>query len=192
MDPLARLFGSAARVKLLRLFLFNEEMAFTSADAAFRARLTKDAGRRELSQLVTIGVVKKKGGKGPVSYTADKRFRHYEALKAFLRASTDVSDSEIVAALKKAGSVRLVVLSGIFTGAVESKVDLLIVGDRLEERPLGSAVRLLEAELGRELRYACFTSEQFKYRLGVYDRLLRDVFDYPNRVILDKIGLASK
>lgn len=192
MDPLAKLFGSPARVKLLRLFLFNEDTTFLAPDAIFRARLTKDAGRKEINQLVAMGVVRKKAGKEGTGYIADRKFRHYEALKAFLRASTDVSDSEIVTALKKAGSVRLVVLSGLFTGAVESKVDLLIVGDRLEERPLASAIRLLEAELGRELSYACFTTEQFKYRLGVYDRLLRDVFDYPNRVILDKIGLASK
>ncbi len=192
MDPLAKLFGSAARVKLLRLFLFNEETTFLAADAAFRARLTKDASRKELTQLVGMGIIRKKAGKEGTGYIADRKFRHYDALQAFLRASTDVSDSEIVTALKKAGSVRLVVLSGLFTGAVESKVDLLIVGDRLEERPLANAVRLLEAELGRELNYACFTSEQFKYRLGVYDRLLRDIFDYPHRVILDKIGLASK
>ena len=47
----------------------------------------------------------------------------------------------------------------------------------------------LEAELGREIRYAFFTTPDFRYRLGVYDRLLRDVFDYPHRVLLDKIGL---
>ena len=36
----------------------------------------------------------------------------------------------------------------------------------------------LLAELGRELRYASFTTEDFKYRVGVYDRLIRDVFDF--------------
>ncbi len=88
--------------------------------------------------------------------------------------------------------MRLVVLSGLFSGALESKVDILIVGDRMEEKPLATAIHALEAELGRELRYACFSSDQFKYRMGVYDRLLRDVFDYPNRIIIDKIGLPSK
>ncbi len=192
MDPLAKLFGSAARVKLLRLFYFNDDTAFTAADAAFRARLTKDAGRKEVNALVSAGIVKKKAGKGPAQFQADRRFPHYDALKVFLRTTTDVSDTAIVNQLKKAGTVRLVVLSGLFTGALESKVDLLIVGDRLEDKPLQTAIRSLEAELGRELRYACFTSEQFKYRLGVYDRLLRDVFDYPNRVALDRLGLASR
>lgn len=192
MDPLAKLFGSAARVKLLRLFLFNDDLTFLAATAAFRARLTKDAARRELTQLVNAGILRKKAGKSPVAYMADKRFPHYDALKVFLRTTTDISDAAIINSLKKAGTVKLVVLSGLFTGALESKVDVLIVGDRLEERPLATAIHALEAELGREIRFACFTSEQFKYRLGVYDRLLRDVFDYPNRVILDRIGLAAK
>jgi hypothetical protein len=68
------------------------------------------------------------------------------------------------------------------------KVDLLVVGDKLDEKPLGNAIHTLEAEMGRELRYAYFTTEEFKYRVGVYDRLVRDVFDYPHRTILDRIG----
>ena len=191
MDSLAKLFGSPARVKLLRLFLFNDDLTFLATEAAFRARLTKDLARKELTALTKAGVLRKKTGKSPVGYSADKRFPHYDALRIFLRTTTDVSDSVIVTSFKKAGTVKLVVLSGLFTGALESKLDVLIVGDRMEERPLATAIHALEAELGRELRYACFTSEQFKYRLGVYDRLLRDVFDYPNRVIVDKIGLAT-
>lgn len=191
MDHLSRLFGSAARVKLLRLFLFNDDLTFLATEAAFRARLTKEVARKELTQLVNAGILRKKTGKSPVGYSADKRFPHYDALRVFLRTTTDVSDSAIVTSFKKAGTIKLVVLSGLFTGAIESKLDVLIVGDRMEERPLATAIHALEAELGRELRYACFTSEQFKYRLGVYDRLLRDVFDYPNRVIVDKIGLAT-
>lgn len=192
MDPLSRLFGSTARLKLLRLFLFNDDLTFLASDAAFRARLTKEVARKELAQLVAAGVVRKKTGMAPLGYMADKRFAHYDALKLFLRTTTEVSDSSIVTSFKKAGSVRLIVLSGLFTGALESKIDLLIVGDKLDERPLATAIHSLEAELGRELRYACFSPEQFKYRLGVYDRLLRDLFDYPNRVIIDRIGLASK
>ncbi len=192
MDPLAKLFGSAARLKLMRLFLFNDDMTFLAADAAFRARLTKDATRKELTVLTSAGIIRKKTGKAPLGYIADSKFKHYDALKIFLRTTTDVSDSAIVTSFKKAGTLRLVVLSGLFTGALESKVDVLIVGDRMEEKPLATAIHALEAELGRELRYACFSSEQFKYRLGVYDRLLRDVFDYPNRIIIDKIGLVAK
>lgn len=193
MEPLARLFGSPARLKLLRLFMFNDDAAFTATDAAFRTKTAKDAARKELTALVTMGIIRKRAGKGAsLGYSANRRFAHYEPLKAFLRDTSDVRDNDVLDTLRSGGGVmRLVVLSGLFTGAVESKVDMLIVGDRLDEKKLARAVHALEAELGRELRYACFSTEEFKYRRGVYDRLIRDVFDYPNRAILDRLGLTS-
>jgi hypothetical protein len=190
MDPLARLFGSPARLKLLRLFLFNGEMSFTTADAAFRTKVAVPAARKEIALLFSAGIIRKKQGSTGVCYTANQKFTHFEALRAFLRASTNVGDADMVKALKRAGSLRVVALSGLFTGAIETKVDLLIVGDKLEDKPLEAAVRSLEAELGREVRYAAFSTEDFRYRVGVYDRLVRDVFDYPHRTILDKIGLT--
>jgi hypothetical protein len=188
MDPLSRLFGNPARLKLLRLFLFNDDMTFTAVEAAFRSKTTKEVARKELSTLVAAGVIKKKNGKNGNGFVANKKFEHYTPLLTFLRDTTDVGDSDILTTLRKAGTLRVVALSGMFTGALEPKIDLLVVGDRLEERPLASAIHTLEAELGRELRYATFTTEEFKYRVGVYDRLVRDVFDYPHRTILDRIS----
>ena len=191
MDPLSRLFGSPARIKLLRLFVFNDDTVFSTTDMAFRARLTKDVNRKELSVLLASGFVKKRIGKGATGYCANKKFQHYDALAQFVRSTTDINDAATIAVLKKAGSLRLVALSGLFTGALESKIDLLIVGDKLEEKPLAAAVRALEAEIGREIRYASFTTEQFRYRQGVYDRLLRDLFDFPHRALIDKLGVTD-
>ncbi len=189
MDPLAKLFGSAARVKLLRLFLFNEEEYFTANGAASRAKLSKAAARKEVVALYNADLLKKKTGKGGALYTANQKYPHYAALRTFLRTASGVSDTSIGTNLRKAGSLRLVTLSGLFTGVPESKVDLLVVGDRLDERALGIVVHGLEAELGRELRYAAFSTEDFRYRIGVYDRLVRDIFDYPHRTIVDRIGI---
>lgn len=191
MEPLAKLFGNPTRLKLLRLFLFNDDITFTADDAAFRTRASKSIVRKELSLLATVGIIRKKTGKGSgrLAYAANKKFSHFFALQSFLRDSTEVSDTKMLSTLRRAGSLRLVILSGMFTGAVETKVDLIVVGDKLEERPLATAVHTLEADLGRELRYAYFTTEEFKYRVGVYDRLVRDVVDYPHRTILDRIGL---
>jgi len=189
MDPLAKLFGSSARVKLLRLFLFNEEEWFTPSEAAFRAKAGKAAARKEVLSLFTNKVLRKKSGKGGTLYSANPKFVHYESLRTFLRTSTGVDDASISQTLKKAGTLRLIALSGLFTGVPESKIDLLIVGDKLDERALATIIHGLEAELGRELRYASFTTEDFRYRIGVYDRLVRDVLDYPHRLVLDRIGM---
>ncbi len=189
MDPLAKLFGSAARVKLLRLFLFNETNVYTAADAGTRAKVAKDATRRELTLLTNIKVLKKKAGKGGTVFYSNPKFAHYESLRTFLRTSSGIDDAAIGTSLKKVGSLRLILLSGIFSGVPESKIDLLIVGDRLDERALAGVIQTLEAELGRELRYASFSTADFRYRVGVYDRLIRDVLDYPHRLLLDRIGL---
>lgn len=190
MDALSKLFGSPARLKLLRLFFFNDDSAFTARDAALRARVGKEATQKELAHLVGAGVVKRRAASGGNLYSTNKAFVHYEPLKAFLRTTTNVRDTDIASGLRKAGNVRLAVLSGLFTGVPESKVDLLIVGDRLGERELVQVVRTLEAELGRELRYASFSTDEYRYRVGVYDRLIRDVFDYPNRTILDRMSAS--
>ncbi|MFZ1987839.1 MAG: hypothetical protein WAV21_02285 [Minisyncoccia bacterium] len=189
MDPLAKIFGSANRLKLLRLFLFNDDTAFALPDAAMRAKINVAATRKELNTLVAADVLKKRKSGKITTYQANQRFEHREALLMFLRSTTSVKDTHIIDWFRKAGTLRAIVLSGIFTGSLESKIDLLIVGDRLEERAIKSAVHDIEAELGRELRYAAFTTPDFRYRLGVYDRLIRDVMDYSHRTILDKLGL---
>lgn len=189
MDPLARLFGSHHRLKLLRLFLFNEGLAVTVAEAAFRTKTPKDAARKELNALAAAGVIRKRAGKGGTVYAANVRFPHFAALQDFLGATTSLNEANILAALRRAGTLRLVVLSGLFSGVVESKIDLLVVGDKLDEKVLDASVHKLEAELGRELRFAAFSTEDFRYRVGVYDRLIRDVLDFPHIVLADKIGL---
>ncbi len=189
MDPLAKLFGSAARVKLLRLFLFNETEHFTVAGAALRAKVSKDAARRETALLASADVLRKKTGKGGALYSANPKFVHYDPLRTFLRTASGIDDANIASSLRKAGTLRLLALSGLFTGVPESKIDILIVGDHLDEKALGVIVRGIEAELGRELRYASFSTEDFRYRVGVYDRLVRDVLEFPHRLILDRIGM---
>lgn len=189
MDPLARLFGSYARLKLLRLFLFNNDMSFGVADIVERAKTPKDVARKEIAALVACGVIKKRTGKGAAEYTANRKFQYFDALQTFIRSTTNLSDADMVTSFKKAGAIRLIVLTGLFTGAVETKIDVLVVGDKLDERSLDASIRTLEADLGRELRFASFSTEDFQYRRGVYDRLLRDVFDFPHRVLFDRLGL---
>lgn len=189
MEPLAKLFGSPARLKLLRLFVFNQDVGFSLVDVASRAKLSLDATRRELMHLVTSGLIRKKGARAAARYQINPRFEHLTAFSTFIRETTDVRPQDIVAMLRRAGMLRLTVLSGFFVSVIETPIDLLVVGDNLDERALAGAIRSLEAELGREIRYATFETPDFRYRLGVYDRLVRDVFDYPHRVLLDKIGL---
>ncbi|MDP2665730.1 MAG: hypothetical protein Q8P23_03830 [bacterium] len=176
-------------MKTIRLFVFNRDTVLTLDEVAQRTKLSKEAARHEIAELLDAGLIRKKGERSSARYQVNSRFEHLVALDDFIRETTTVRPQKIIATLKRAGTLRLVALTGHFTGILEPQIDLLVVGDHLEERTLAHAVHALEAELGREIRYASFVTADFRYRLGVYDRLLRDVFDYPHRLLIDKIGL---
>jgi hypothetical protein len=169
--------------------MFNQNVGLSLTDISSRAKLTAAVVRRELTDLIASGLLRKKGARATLRYQVNPRFEHLTALDSFIRETTSVRPQDILVSLRRAGTLRLVVLSGLFTGMIEPQIDLLVSGDNLDERMLAVVVHSLEAELGREIRYASFATDDFRYRRGVYDRLLRDVFDYPHRILLDKIGL---
>ena len=68
-------------------------------------------------------------------------------------------------------------------------MDIFIVGNNINKRSLDNAIKSIEAELGKELVYVFFETQDYQYRLGMYDKLIRDVLDYPHEVLLDKISL---
>jgi hypothetical protein len=189
MDLLAKLFGSAARLKLLRLFVFNQESSFTIGAICEHTSLSKEAVREEIAGLAALTLLRKKGAGKKLRFQVNPSFEFLTPLTTFIRETTSLRPKEVMANLRRAGALQLVALSGHFTGTPESQIDLLVVGDNLDERALARVVKALEAEFGREVRYASFPTEDFRYRLGVYDRLLRDVFDYPHRFLINKIGL---
>lgn len=195
MDTLAKLFGSVARMKVLRLVLFNRDTRFSVQKVAYRARIQKKTARKELELLAAIGLLKKQkakiDGKAGVLYKLNQSFEHFNALRSFIRQTTEIKKSDVIGAFKGCGTIKLLVLSGTLTDTSQSSIDILIVGDRLQQKKLDQAMRRLEAELGQELSYASFSTEDFRYRLGVYDRLLRDVLEYHNHALIDKINATQ-
>ncbi len=190
MHTLAKLFSSESRLKLLRLFFFNENIAYTTQDIIFRTKTTSAHVRKEIAALIHARVIRRQGSGRDVKYRLNKQYKYVDALATFVRDTTVVESRDILTLLRRTGTLRLVVLTGLFSGAIEPKIDLLIVVDKLDERMLSTMIHTIESNLGREIRYAAFATIDFRYRSGVYDRLLRDVFDYPHRTILDKIGVS--
>ena len=92
-DPLSILFGSQARVKLLRFFLFNPSKEFTFDEISKRARLVRRTARTEMNALERAEVIKKKqfyleqeGGKKVrvQGYALNKEFPNLQSLQTFL------------------------------------------------------------------------------------------------------------
>lgn len=189
-DPLIKLFGSHTRLKVLRLFLFNPSQAFTAAEAAQRARADSATVRRELLNLKQAGLLKKARTK-LTRYELNDRFPYLVALKSLI-LNTERRGESIPERLRSAGALKLIILTGVFMGDVEGDFDLLVVGDRVRESSLREKIKSLEAELGRELRYALLTTPDFLYRLNMSDKLLRDILDYPHRIVFDRLDIGLK
>lgn len=190
-DTLEKLFGSSVRVKLLRLFLFNPKQSFTVAEASVRARAGDAAVRKEVGALHRVGVVSARRAGKAVRFIANPRFSHAVPLRELL-LNTQAREADLVRRLRSVGSVRLIVISGVFLGEWESSLDLLVVGDKVSERNMRERMRSLEAELGREIRYALFATQDFFYRFNMSDKLLRDMLDYPHTILFDRLNIGLK
>ena len=40
--------------------------------------------------------------------------------------------------------------------------------------------------------YSALESAELRYRVGMYDKLTRDVFDYKHQIVVDKIGIRDE
>lgn len=185
MKSVSHIFGGEAKVKIMRLFVFNPEATFTASVVADRIKEKPSRTRKDLLNLSKAGLIRKRA-KG---YSLNRSYVYLRPLEDFLVDASPVTEKEIINKISRAGSVKLLLTSGVFIHNSESRVDLLVVGDHLSQRTLLSSISVLEAELGKELRYATFETADFKYRLGLYDKLIRDIIDYPHQKLVNKLGL---
>jgi hypothetical protein len=68
---------------------------------------------------------------------------------------------------------------------------MLVVSEKANERTVNRIIGDIGAEFGRDVSYALFTKDDFSYRMGMGDKLIRDIFDFPHKIILDKIGIGK-
>lgn len=183
----AHIFGGEAKVKIMRLFVFNPKQAFLPKDVSGRAKERPNKVRRELNTLSKAGLVKKRA-KG---YVLNDSYPYLPAISNFLIDAAPISEREILKRLSKAGILKAVLISGVFMHDPEARVDLLVVGDHIKQSALVNAIASIEAQLGKELRYASFETPDFQYRRGIYDKLIRDILDQPHITVLDKVGLRQ-
>jgi hypothetical protein len=198
MENLAHLFGSATRVKLMRLFLFNPETAFALSECSRRVKAESGETRREITQLIHAGLIKKKSVVKPgkkvheLGYGLDPKFLYLQPLKNLLVTVSLHADESLVRKFAPVGKLKLLLASGVFIREWDTRVDLLVVGDELNMGKLDTVMKNLEAEVGKELTYSAFETEDFEYRLGIHDRLIRDILDAPHTTLIDKLGVEPE
>ncbi|MDO8576102.1 MAG: hypothetical protein Q7R90_02200 [bacterium] len=203
-DFLGTLMGNASRAKVLRVFFLDQSGVFTAPLAAKRAGISVRAAQKEIKALEKWGMLKPgkfsitlangtqravRGKQKEEAWSVNPSFKHSAALSKFVHEVTPVQYKSILAALKGSGRFVTVILSGSFMGDSSRPADLLVAADGLNEARLEAAVRAMERQFGREIRYAAFSGSEFRYRMTIQDRLIRDTLDFPHLVLLDKTRL---
>ena len=203
-DFLAQLLDNEALSRVLRVFLFSPAELFTAPIIAKRAGVSATSAAKEIHALERMEVLKKgkivitlanrtkrtvEGKQKEHSWTLDPDFKYVRALSLFVHEVAPMQYKSIINALKRSGRLVVVILSGSFMGDSTRPADIIVVGDSLHEKRLEEAMKALESRFGREIRYAALSTPEFRYRLTIQDRLIRDTMDFPHLVLLDKTRL---
>ena len=209
MELLAKLFGTGDKVKIMRLFVLNPDLAITTEEVARRARVALGSTKKELSGLESLNFLRSKTTLSPISLPGDgaislkkskikpivKKKRGWQLdltfpfltqLKSILKTDLLSHRRDFAKRFNHCGKIKLLAIAGIFIDATDSRADLVIVGDGLKKRLIEKEVQLLESEIGKELVYAIFDSADFDYRLNACDKFVRDILDFPHEKIINR------
>ena len=173
----------------MRLFLFNPDRGYKISDIVTRVKESRAKVRKELSTLEKMGLIKRRNNSRGNIFSLNPGFSYLAPLENFLINTETLNSKEIIERITKLGSIKLLIVSGVFIHDPESRVDMLIVGDNVKAVKLEHTIKNLESEIGKELRYAYFSTNDFKYRLSVFDKLTRDILDYPHKKVLNRLGV---
>ncbi len=196
-----QLFGSKTRVKLLKLFFSNPNRQFYVREITRKIDEQINSVRRELSNLLSIGIIVSDSNNNKLYYEVNQKFKYYDPLRQMFSSEaslkspdkkkvTTQNDSKDSDELSSVGHVELAVLTGQFTRDETSGIDLLIVGD-VNPNALKKYVDNLEKKESKSIRYTLLGLEDFKYRLEINDRFASAIISSKTQILVDNLGLLK-
>jgi hypothetical protein len=187
-DFLELLLGGEGRARLIKFFILNPVSKASAQELKEKLQVDKRRIKNELDLLLKAGVVKKRKAMSKNIYFLNRENLFYPELKKIVAKCTIFPQLKALDKLNKLGHVKLILVTGILANNLKSRADILVVGDGVNNSQLSEIIRELEAEIGRELRFTTFTTEEYEYRLNMFDKFIREFFDGPHKILLNRIG----
>jgi hypothetical protein len=189
-----QLLGSKTRVKLLQLFMSNPNRSFYVREITRKIDEQINSVRRELSNLLSIGIIVSDTNNNRLYYEVDQEYEFYKPLKEIFGSDKAISQVSRKAGqedeFRALGNVDVVIYTGQFTRDERAGVDVLIIGST-NANAVQKFVSELEAKEGKELRYTVMSLADFEYRRQVKDRFLSNVLGAKKQVVLDRRRLLQ-
>jgi len=199
---LERIFGSELKIKIINFLLRESEgQAFSYAEIAKSLNLRGSIWRRELDDLLELGLIKavlKEGDdsakKDKSFFSLDQNFFIFPEIRSLFSKSRVLLSKKIFTEIETQCHPQLILLSGKFVNKINAPVDLLIVGN-ISRRIFSKLLVELETAIGKGLNYSIMTEEEFKYRRYVMDIFLYNIIEGEKLVLvgnIDDLSLLKK
>jgi hypothetical protein len=198
---LEHLFGSKTRVKLLRFLFRHEFEAFYVRELARLLETQMNAIRREISILAVAGLLLETDAPGEVAddngpgaqkrkyYRLNVHSPLFPELQSLMMKARVLEEQVFVEELKtKIGDVKVLMLAGRFTGAMQAQTDMLIVG-AIKERVLSEMIGRYEKDLGFDIRYTVLTEKEFWDRRHVMDKFIYTLFEGKHVMVMNTLNV---
>jgi len=214
-----QLFGSKTRVKLLYLFYGNPNRSFYVREITRKIDEQINSVRRELANLLTIGIITSDSTNNRLYYEVNQDFEHYDPLQAMFGhtggkpktaivkaakrgagaakevagdtvTGVTVIGDDMTAAMHSLGNIDIALLTGQFTRDESTGVDLLIVGN-VNQNKMHKYITELEAKEGKDIRYTVFSVEDYRYREQIKDRFVDLIKSAKKQILVDKRGVLN-
>ncbi|MBT3817102.1 MAG: hypothetical protein HOE80_03265 [Candidatus Magasanikbacteria bacterium] len=195
---LEHLFGSKTRYRLLRLF-FREPTRKCYVRELTRELDTQiNAVRRELELLHKAGIVELVDKEQLLDAEKTERRKYYRLnmssifytdLQALLLKEHMLGEEDFVIELgQKCGDIKLLLLTGVFSGEKRAPTDILFVGET-KERVINRMITKHEKEFGSTIRFTCMTEQEFFDRRHVMDKFLFGIFEGKHRKVVNELDI---
>lgn len=125
-------------------------------------------------------------------YALNPEFSSIHELRDLILKSLPAEKDILTEKINKLGRVKFAAISGIFINKENLDpllVDLMIVGYDIDQRKLRSFLKSLEAEVGKEIKFAVMDKEEFEYRLSMFDRFVRVFIEGPHEKLINRLEL---
>lgn len=182
----------------MRFFLLENKQYFRIEEIVSKSKINHANCLSELKFLSKVEFllckkikIKKNDSKRKIAifvWQMNPNFKYINEFENLLINAESIKKEDLLKNISKAGKIKLVITAGIFMDNDNSPADLLIVGDNLNKKIINGILRKIETDIGKELKYSVFSTEDYKYRVAVYDKFVRDILDFPHVKILDKMN----
>jgi hypothetical protein len=186
----ADILDSKYSSELLAFLLLAPARCYSSKELAERMGLSVKSLDILLKEFLDDSMIKQFVSDHSKLYIINHKHKLLPEIRASLVKNQKPFEDELFTAIKKLGDVQSAFLSGVLTGQPQLPVDLLLVG-KISLTKLDVFLKQCKAMLGVDFNYSVMTPDEFQMRRDTFDRFIKDIFDYPHLVVIDKSAKPS-